>query len=64
MGEEKVNTNLYPDDSHDSRGAYNEDGVDVSHIDSFLEKTPGDRLRDAHSAARFFLKVRALNSNA
>jgi hypothetical protein len=47
-----------------NRRAYNKDGVDLSHIRGFLEKTPAERLRDATSAARFILQVRELNRNA
>ena len=61
MGEEKVNTECYPDDSHDPRHAYNEDGVDVSHIRSFMDKTPADRLLYAQGFAESVLRVRALN---
>jgi hypothetical protein len=65
MGEEKEKM-VRPDDDQtcDSRLAYNEDGVDLSHIRQFLALTPAERLRDAQAMAQFILRARALNHHA
>jgi hypothetical protein len=65
MGEEKEKM-VRPDDDQtcDSHLAYNEDGVDLSHIRQFLALTPAERLRDAQAMAQFILRARALNHHA
>jgi hypothetical protein len=64
MGEEKVKIMERPedDDTCDARHAYNEDGVDLTLIDWFLEKTPAERLRYVQNHVRDVLKIRALNA--
>ena len=65
MGEKKEKIDRPDDDQTcDSRLAYNEDGVDLSHIRQFLALTPAERLRDAQAMAQFVLHARSLNQNA
>ena len=45
-----------------NRRAYNKDGVDLSQIRWFLEKTPAERLQIAQTFAREVLRIRALNA--
>ncbi len=56
----KVEAIRSPD--YDRQPVYNKDGVDLSHIRWFLEKTPADRLQIAQNFAREVLRIRALNA--
>ncbi len=60
MGEETAKIEL--DLESDLKQAYNQDGVDVSHIRWFLEMTPQGRLEFADRFVEGVLEIRALNA--
>ena len=52
---------LYPKEIYGDEELFNEDGVDLTGVRAFLDKTPAERLRIAQDFMKSVQKIRELN---
>jgi hypothetical protein len=62
MRRSKAKPKLIRSPDYNREPVYNKEGVDLSYIRWFLEKTPAERLQIAQNFTQDVLRIRALNA--